>query len=62
MEPEQDLYDRYLQLRIELDAAYAAPVWDGSQIDRIAEQLIPVMVALASVRLPRTAAPEEKHD
>ncbi|MGZ5186353.1 MAG: hypothetical protein ACXWIG_15085 [Caldimonas sp.] len=62
MGPDQDLYDRYRQLRRQLDAAYAAPVWDGPQIDRIAEQLIPVVVALASARLPLAAVPEEKHD
>ena len=44
-----DLQVTYTQLRNELDAAYAAPVWDSQQIDRIADQLIPLETALASV-------------
>ena len=43
-----ELNGRYRHLRTELDAAYAEPVWDSSRIDRIAEQLIPVELALAS--------------
>ena len=42
------LHDTYTQLRQELDAAYAAPVWDSQQIDRIADQMIPLEAALAS--------------
>lgn len=44
-----ELNGRYQHLRTELDAAYAEPVWDSSRINRIAEQLIPVELALASI-------------
>jgi len=43
-----ELNGRYQHLRTELDAAYAEPVWDSSRINRIAEDLIPVELALAS--------------
>ena len=43
-----ELNGRYQHLRTELDAAYAEPVWDSSRINRIAEELIPVELALAS--------------
>ena len=43
-----ELTGRYQHLRTELDAAYAEPVWDSARIDRIAEELIPVELALAS--------------
>ncbi len=43
-----ELNGRYHHLRHELDAAYAEPVWDSSRINRIAEELIPVELALAS--------------
>jgi hypothetical protein len=43
-----ELNGRYRHLRIELDAAYAEPVWDSTRINRIAEELIPVELALAS--------------
>ena len=45
-----ELNGRYQHLRNELDAAYAAPVWDSQQIDRIAAEMIPVELALASFR------------
>jgi len=38
----------YQRLRSELDAAYAGPVWNSSQIDLIAEQLAEVEFALAT--------------
>ena len=44
------LHDTYIQLRHQLDAAYAEPVWDSQQIDRIADQLIPLETALASAQ------------
>jgi hypothetical protein len=44
-----DLTGRYQHLRSELDAAYAAPVWDSSRINRIATEMIPVELALASL-------------
>ncbi len=43
-----ELNGRYQNLRTELDAAYAEPVWDSTRINRIAEELIPVELALAS--------------
>ncbi len=43
-----ELNGRYQHLRTELDAAYAEPVWDSTRINRIAAELIPVELALAS--------------
>lgn len=43
-----ELNGKYQHLRSELDAAYAAPVWDSNRINRIAAELIPVELALAS--------------
>jgi hypothetical protein len=43
-----ELNGRYQLLRSELDAAYAEAVWDSSRINRIAEELIPIELALAS--------------
>ena len=51
------LHDTYLQLRDQLDAAYAAPVWDSRRIDQIADQMIPLEAALSSAP-ERFAAPE----
>ena len=51
------LQDTYRQLRDQLDAAYAEPVWDSQQIDRIADQMIPVEAALSSASA-RRATPE----
>jgi hypothetical protein len=45
-----DLNGKYQHLRSELDAAYTAPVWDSNRIDRIAAEMIPVELALASLR------------
>ena len=44
----EELNGRYQHLRNELDAAYAAPIWDSKTIDRIAAEMIPVELALAS--------------
>ena len=44
-----ELNGKYQHLLLELDAAYAAPVWDSQRIDRIAAELIPVELALASL-------------
>ena len=44
-----ELNGKYQHLRTELDAAYAAPVWDSQRIDQIAAELIPVELALASL-------------
>ncbi|HEY2561425.1 MAG TPA: hypothetical protein VGI48_17070 [Caldimonas sp.] len=46
----EELNGRYQHLRSELDAAYAELVWDGQRIDRIAAELIPVELALASFK------------
>lgn len=43
-----ELQGRYQLLRSELDAAYAEPVWDSNQINRITEEMIPVEFAIAS--------------
>jgi hypothetical protein len=44
----EELNGRYQHLRNELDAAYAAPVWDSNKINRITTELVPVELALAS--------------
>ena len=44
----EELNGKYQHLRSELDAAYAAPVWDSNRINRIATEMIPVELALAS--------------
>lgn len=43
-----ELHGKYRLLRTELDAAYAEPVWDSNQINRITEEMIPVEFAIAS--------------
>ncbi len=50
----EELNGRYQHLRNELDAAYAAPVWDSNRINRIAAEMIPVELALASFQFQRT--------
>ena len=45
-----ELNGRYQRLRSELDAAYAGPVWNSSAIDRIAEEIAEVELALASAQ------------
>ncbi|HEY2189483.1 MAG TPA: hypothetical protein VGH48_13060 [Caldimonas sp.] len=47
----EELNGRYRLLRSELDAAYAEAIWDGQRIDRIAAEMIPVELALASFKL-----------
>lgn len=37
--PQTDLKKEYERLRRELEAAYAAPVWNSGQIDRIADAI-----------------------
>ena len=49
-----ELNGKYQHLRTELDAAYAAPVWDSQRIDRIAAEMIPVELALASLEYGRS--------
>jgi hypothetical protein len=48
-----ELNGKYQHLRTELDAAYAAPVWDSQRIDAIAAEMIPVELALASLEYGR---------
>jgi hypothetical protein len=50
----EELNGRYQHLRTELDAAYAAPVWDSDRINRITEQMVPVELALASFSYERS--------
>jgi hypothetical protein len=49
-----ELNGKYQNLRSELDAAYAAPVWDSQRINQITEQMVPVELALASIQAQRT--------
>jgi hypothetical protein len=49
-----ELNGKYQHLRSELDAAYAAPVWDSNLINQIATELIPVELALASLGFQST--------
>jgi len=50
----EELNGRYQHLRTELDAAYAAPVWDSNRINRITEEMAPVELALASFACERS--------
>ena len=47
---EDELNGKYRRLRTELDAAYAGAEWNSSRIDRIAEEIVEVEFALASVQ------------
>lgn len=49
----EELNGKYATLRNELDAAYAAPVWDSHRISRIADELVPIELALASLSSQR---------
>jgi hypothetical protein len=49
-----ELNGKYQHLRSELDAAYAAPVWDSHRINQIATEMIPVELALASLEYGRS--------
>ena len=44
---EHTVDEDYERLRDELEAAYAAPVWDSGRIDRIAAEMARVEHALA---------------
>jgi hypothetical protein len=57
----EELNGRYQDLRNELDAAYAAPVWDSNRINRIASELIPVELALASFQFEGNADEGASH-
>ncbi len=50
----EDLNGKYRHLRSELDAAYAAPVWDSNRINRITEEMAPVEMTLASFECERS--------
>jgi hypothetical protein len=50
----EELNGRYRDLRTELDEAYAAPVWDSNRINRIADEMVPVELALASLESERS--------
>ena len=47
---EAELNGKYRRLRSELDAAYAHEEWDSGRIDRIADEIVEVELALASVQ------------
>ena len=47
---EAELNGKYRRLRSELDAAYAREEWDTGRIDRIADEIVEVELALASVQ------------
>lgn len=57
----EELTDRYRHLRTELDAAYAAPVWDSNRINRITEEMMPVELALASFESDRSTESGDSH-
>ena len=52
---------RYRPLRTDLDAAYAAPVWDSNRINRITEEMAPVELALASLECERSIESGDSH-
>ena len=43
-----ELTGKYRRLRLELEEAYAAPAWNRSKIDRIADEIAATERALAS--------------
>jgi hypothetical protein len=51
----EELNGKYQDLRSELDAAYSAPVWDSNRINRIAAEMIPFELALASFLYQHTS-------
>ena len=57
----EELNGRYRHLRTELDAAYAAPVWDSNRINRITEEMAPVELALASIKSERSIESGDSH-
>jgi hypothetical protein len=57
----EELNGRYQDLRSELDAAYAAPVWDSNRINRITEAMAPVELALASLVCERSIEGGDSH-
>ena len=57
----EELNGKYQHLRSELDAAYSAPVWDSNRINRIAAEMIPVELALASFQYQRNSEEGAAH-
>ena len=57
----EELSGKYAHLRSELDAAYAAPVWDSNRINRITEEMAPVELALASLECERSIGSGGSH-
>ena len=57
----EELNGKYQHLRSELDAAYSAPVWDSNRINRIAAEMIPVELALASFQYQRSSEEGAAH-
>lgn len=57
----EELNGKYQHLRTELDAAYSAPVWDSRRIDRIAAEMIPVELALASLEFRHSSEEGASH-
>lgn len=57
----EELNGKYRDLRSELDAAYAAPVWDSNRINRIAAEMIPVELALASFQYQHNSEEATAH-
>ena len=56
-----ELHGKYQLLRSELDAAYAAPVWDSNQINRITEEMLPVEFAIASCECQSASSESASH-
>ena len=57
----EELNGKYQHLRSELDAAYSAPVCDSNRINRIAAEMIPVELALASFQYQRNSEEGAAH-
>lgn len=49
-----ELKGRYARLRSELENAYAATVWESSDINRITDEIVRVEYALASLQFETT--------
>lgn len=49
-----ELKGRYARLRSELENAYAATVWESSDINRITDEIVRVEYALASLEFETT--------
>lgn len=56
---QDDLIHRYHQLRHQLDAAYAAAVWDGPRIDHIAQDMLGLERSLVAAGVVETRPQRE---